>query len=124
MTDTPGIPDSPDAPGPEQGGGPPALMPWTLVVEDEGWSADLEHGAPLPRIGDRVEFIADDGQQRSFRVFDVVHTIQRSAGERPRVREEHAGPNSTVDRPSNEPPRELRAGLPRVYVSAEGEQRR
>ena len=119
MTDTPRTMDSPDAPGPEQGGGPPALMPWTLVVEDEGWSADLEHGAPLPRIGDRVDFIADDGRQRSYRVSDVVHTVQRTSSERPRVREEHAGPNSIIDSPGNEPPRELRAGLPRVYVTPE-----
>jgi hypothetical protein len=119
MTDTPVTEERADAPGPEEGGGPPVLMPWTLVVEDEGWSADLEHGAPLPRIGDRVDFIADDGDLRSFRVSDVVHTVQRSPGERPPVREEHSGPNSTVDIPGDEPPRELRAGLPRVYVSAD-----
>ena len=119
MTETPLTDDRADPIGPEQGGGPPALMPWTLVVEDEGWSADLEHGAPLPRIGDRVEFIADGGELRSFRVSDVVHTVQRSAGERPLVREEHALPSSTVDNPVDEPPRELRAGLPRIYVSAE-----
>ena len=124
MTDTPLTDDRTDAPGPAQGGGPPALMPWTLVVKDEDWSADLEHGAPLPRIGDRVDFIADDGQLREFRVSDVVHTVQRSPGERPLVREEHAGPNSTVDTPVDEPPRELRAGLPRVYVSAEANERR
>ena len=121
MTDTPMTDDSNDAPGPEQGGGPPALMPWTLVVEDEKWSADLEHGAPLPRVGDRVEFIDDGGQRRWFRVSDVVHTVQRSSSERPRVRDERAGPNSIVDSPVKAPPRELRAGLPRVYVSAEAE---
>lgn len=119
MTDTPMTDEDADALGPEQGGGPPALMPWTLVVEDEGWSADLDHGAPLPRVGDRVDFIADDGRLRSFRVTDVVHTVQRTASERPRVREERALPNSTVDGPIDEPPRELRAGLPRVYVSLE-----
>jgi hypothetical protein len=123
MTDTPLTDERAAAPGPEEGGGPPALMPWTLVVEDEGWSADLEHGAPLPRIGDRVEFIADGGQRRLFRVSDVVHTVQRSSSERPPVREEQAGPNSTVDVPGGEPPRELRAGLPRVYVSAEANER-
>ena len=106
--------------GPEQGGGPPALMPWTLVVEDEGWSADLEHGAPLPRVGERIEFIADDGSQRAFRVKQIVHTLQSSATERPAVREERFGPNSTVDGPGDRPPHELRAGLPRVIVSAEG----
>jgi hypothetical protein len=121
MTDSPMTDDSADPLGPEQGGGPPALMPWTLVVEEEGWSADLEHGAPLPRIGERVDVIADDGRLRSFRVSDVVHTVQRAASERPRVGDEHAGPNSIVDNPVNEPPRELGAGLPRVYVSAEAE---
>ena len=29
--------------GPEQGGGPPGLMPWTLVVEDEGPGVPDEH---------------------------------------------------------------------------------
>lgn len=119
MTDRPMTDDGAVALGPEQGGGPPALMPWTLVVEEERWSADLEHGAPLPRVGDQVEFIADDGQQRTFRVRQVVHTVQRTASERPRVRDEHVLPNSTVDGPSDEAPRELRAGLPRVYVSAD-----
>ena len=119
MTEPPMTDEDVDVLGPEQGGGPPALMPWTLVVEDEGWSADLAHGAPLPRVGERVDFIADDGQLRSFRVRQVVHTVQRSASERPRVREEHALPNSTVEDPIDEPPRELRAGLPQVHVSAD-----
>ena len=109
-----------DAPGPEEGGGPPPLMPWTLVVDDEGWSADLEHGAPLPRIGERIEYIAEDGQQRVYRVVDVIHTVQSSASERPAVRDERASPNSTVDRPAPRTPRELRAGLPRVLVSEDG----
>ena len=52
--------------GPEEGGGPPnSLMPWTLVVEDEDWWADLEHGAPLPRVGDLVEYIGEDGTSAS-----------------------------------------------------------
>jgi hypothetical protein len=103
--------------GPEQGGGPPALMPWTLVVEDEGWSADLEHGAWLPCIGDRVDFIAADGQQRAYRVREIIHTLQGSASERPAVRTEAHTPNSTVDGFDGRPPRELRAGLPRVVVT-------
>ncbi len=108
--------------GPEEGGGPPTtLMPWTLVVEDEDWSADLEHGAPLPRVGDLVEYILDTGDKRIFRVVRVVHTVQGSSTERPRVREEHALPNSTLDGPSDGPPRELRAGLPRVIVTPEEE---
>jgi hypothetical protein len=122
MTDSPLTDKAADTLGPEQGGGPPVLMPWTLVVEgDEDWSADLEHGAPLPRIGDRVDFIANDGELRSYRVKEVVHTVQGSASDRPRVRDEHALPNSVVDGADDGPPRELRAGLPRVIVAAEGE---
>ena len=121
MTDSPVIDEPADTFGPEQGGGPPDLMPWTLVVEGEDWSADLEHGAPLPRIGDRVDFIANDGELRSYRVTEVVHTVQGTASDRPRVRDEHTLPNSVVDGPDDEPPRELRAGLPRVIVAAEAE---
>jgi hypothetical protein len=112
--------DQVEALGPEEGGGPPTtLMPWTLEVEGEDWSADLEHGAPLPRVGDLVEYIADDGDKRLFRVVRVVHTVQSSSSDRPRVRDERVGPNSTVDMPSDSPPRVLRAGLPRVVVTRE-----
>jgi hypothetical protein len=105
--------------GPEEGGGPPgSLMPWTLEVTDEDWSADLEHGAPVPRVGDLVEYIADTGDKRLFRVVRVVHTVQSSSSGRPLVSEERSGPNSTLDEPSDGPPRTLRAGLPRVVVVA------
>ncbi len=105
--------------GPEQGGGPPALMPWTLIVEGEDWAADLEHGAWLPCVGDRIDFIADDGGQRTFRVKEIVHTLQSSASERPAVRDERSSPNSTVEGAGDRVPRELRAGLPRVIVTPE-----
>ena len=106
--------------GPEQGGGPPPGIPWTLYVRDEDWAADLEHAAPLPRVGERIEYIGADGARRLFRVEEVVHTLQASAAHRPRVRDETRGPNSLVnDREASEPPRELRAGLPRVVVSVE-----
>ena len=97
-------------------GGPPIGSAWTLVIEGEGgWSADLEHAAPLPRVGERVEFIAEDGARRQYRVTDVAHTLQTSASERPRVREERSLPNSVVtDGTDDDPPRALRAGLPRV----------
>lgn len=106
---------------PEEGGGPPIGQPWTLVVDAEGWSADLEHASPLPRVGERVEYIAEDGQRRLYRVRDVVHTVQPSASFRPPVGQEHTTPNSTVnDGDGAAPPAELRAGLPRVYVDPEG----
>lgn len=88
-------------------------------MEDEDWSADLEHGAPLPRAGDLVEFIADDGDKRLFRVVRVIHTVQSSSSDRPRVREERLGPNSTVSESLPGQPRALRAGLPRVIVTPE-----
>lgn len=105
--------------GPEEGGGPPVGSAWTLVVDgDDGWEADLEHAAPLPRIGELVEYIGEDGRHQEFRVTDVVHTLQTSADERPRVRDEATSPNSYVtDGPDDHVPRSLRAGLPRVIVS-------
>jgi hypothetical protein len=103
--------------GPEEGGGPPAVLPWTLVVPDEEWEADLEHGAALPRVGEHIEFIADDGQQRTLEVVDVVHTVQHASSDRPPVSEEDAGPNSTYDGDGS-PPTILRAGLPRVIARA------
>ena len=99
--------------------GPPLGSAWTLVVAgDEGWSADLEHAAPLPRMGEHVEFIGEDGRRSHFRVIDVVHTLQTTATARPPVRQEHSGPNSIVtDGTEDGPPRALRAGLPRVVVT-------
>ncbi|MBA2634288.1 MAG: hypothetical protein H0U86_15040 [Chloroflexi bacterium] len=100
-------------------GGPPVGTAWTLLVNDgdEGWSADLEHAAPLPRVGERIEFIGEDGGRRHFRVTQVTHTLQTAASERPRVGEERTGPNSIVtDGSPDEPPRLLRAGLPRVLA--------
>ena len=108
------------APGIEEGGGPPDALPWTLVVDGEDWSADLEHGATLPRVGELIEYIADDGSQRRFRVREIVHTLQSSASERPAVRDETQGPNATVAGAGDRVPRALRAGLPRVVVNAEG----
>jgi hypothetical protein len=107
--------------GPEEGGGPPLGLPWTLVVEgDDGWTADLEHGAPLPCVDDLVEFIAANGRRSVFRVTRIVHTLQPSASERPPVRDEETSPNATVNEAGDAPAvRELRAGLPRVFVRPE-----
>ena len=107
-----------DEPRGDEAGGAPIGSAWTLVVEgDEGWSADLEHAAPLPRAGERVEFIGEDGRRRQLRVTEVVHIVQTAADERPLVRDEQSGPNSFVtDGADDDPPRALRAGLPRVMV--------
>ncbi len=108
----------PELLGPEEGGGPPSVLPWTLVVEDEDWSADLEHGAALPRVGERIEFIADDGSQRQLEVVAVVHTVQHASSGRPPVSAEREGPNSTLSDAGDAPPTVLRAGLPRVIARA------
>lgn len=102
--------------GPEEGGGPPLLMPWTLVVEAENWAADLEHGAALPRVGERIEFIGDDGARRMFVVESIVHTLQHASSDRPSVGSEERGPNALVNDAPADAPRILRAGLPRVIV--------
>jgi hypothetical protein len=113
-------PDATTQPIGTDDGGPPLGSAWTLVVDDEddGWSADLEHAAPLPRVGERIEFIGEDGRRRHYRVTQVAHTLQTAAGERPRVRDEQTGPNSLVTdgAADDDPPRALRAGLPRVIV--------
>jgi hypothetical protein len=121
-TEAPDQPGQFDDLGPEQGGGPPLALPWTLIVEGEhGWSADLEHGALLPRTGELIEFIGEAGDRRAYRVRAVVHTLQPSASERPPVRAEDSGPNSTVSGSSVDyVPTALRAGLPRVHVVEEG----
>ena len=103
--------------GPEEGGGPPSVLPWTLVVPEESWEADLEHGAALPRVGEHIEFIADDGSRGLFVVSDVVHVVQHASSERPPVSDETAGPNAIVSDPgAGGPPTILRAGLPRVVA--------
>lgn len=110
---------SPEALTLDEGGGPPIGSAWTLEVQGEaGWSSDLEHAAPLPRVGELIEFIGEDGRRQNYRVSEVVHTLQASARERPQVRAEQSGPNSIVtEGADDEPPRALRAGLPRVVVT-------
>lgn len=106
--------------GVEEGGGPPVGTAWTLEVagDEDGWSADLEHAAPLPRVGELLELIQANGSRRTFQVRGVVHVLQPSASQRPLVREERASPNTIVlDDPSAGTPRILRAGLPRVIAS-------
>ena len=104
----------------EEGGGPPVGTAWTLdIVGDQPESADLEHAAPLPRVGEAIELIRADGSRRFLRVRDVIHVLQPSASERPRVRDEDAGPNSTVAGQSVVVESALlRAGLPRVVAAA------
>jgi hypothetical protein len=111
-------PDPPDAAW-------PSGMPYTVQFPDgEGYlEADLEHPAPLPRIGDTVEYYDEAGGCRRYRVREVIHTIQSSAAGRPRVRDEPASPDSLarVDGEPGERPGSsglVRAGLPKVLLEA------
>ena len=98
-------------------GGPPLGSAWTLEVDGEdGWTADLEHAAPLPRVGEQSSSSARTVATDLPRDRGGSH-LQASARERPPVRAEQSGPNSIVtDGTADEPPRALRAGLPRVVV--------
>ena len=99
-------------------------MPWTVLIPDDAGSyreADLEHGAPLPRIGDAVEYFDESGTRHWYRVADVVHIIQSAASTRPLVRDGGGSPNTTPRLGAEpEPPASsglVRAGLPRVYLT-------
>ena len=52
---------------------------------------------------DAIEFIADSGDKRLFRVQRVVHTVQSSSTERPRVRDERAGARLRSGRAAERP---------------------
>jgi hypothetical protein len=102
----------------------PAGMPYTVYFPDgEGFrGADLEHPAPLPRVGDTVDYIDERGLTHRYQVREVVHTLQTSAADRPSVKEGPASPNSLArtDDAAAEPPGgagALRVGLPEVFLA-------
>ena len=79
----------------------PVGMPYTLYFPRRGGyaAADIEYAAPLPRVGDMVEFIDVQGISHWYTVSEVVHTFQnRQAAE----------PNGISL---------LRAGIPAVYLA-------
>lgn len=101
-------------------------MPYTVLFPDgDGYAAaDLEHPAPLPRTGDVVEYLDERGGSRRFRVREVIHTLQSSAAQRPRVEDRDASPDA-IARPEDGAEAEqpgasgsLRAGLPKVLLEA------
>jgi hypothetical protein len=105
----------------------PSGMPYTVHFPDGDSyiAADLEHPAPLPRVGDTVEYVDETGACRRYRVREVIHTIQSSAAHRPAVEERHASPN-TLARVEGEAPERpgeggvVRAGLPKVLLEDAG----
>lgn len=101
----------------------PDGMPYTVYFPDGAGfrGADLEYPAPLPRVGDTVEYIDERGARHRYQVRQVVHTLQTSAADRPSVKEGPASPNSLArtDEGAAEPPGgagALRAGLPEVFL--------
>jgi hypothetical protein len=101
----------------------PSGMPYTVHFPDgEGWvGADLEHPAPLPRVGDGIEYYDETGACHRYRVREVIHTLQTSAAHRPAVDQAGASPNTIarVDGTPSERPGEgglVRAGLPKVLL--------
>jgi hypothetical protein len=106
----------------------PAGMPYTVQFPDgDGlFAADLEHPAPLPRVGDLVEYIDEQGTARRYRVREVLHTLQTSAAYRPTVAEGEASPQAIARPEADAQPEQpggpglLRAGLPKVFLEAIG----
>jgi len=101
---------------------PLGIVPYTVTFPgSEGpRSADLEHAAPLPRVGDVVEYLDERGGSRRYRVRQVIHTLQVSAGMRPTVAE-RGSPAAFArdDHEDAEVPGDggsLRAGLPRIIL--------
>jgi hypothetical protein len=79
----------------------PTGMPYTLYFPRRGGyaAADIEYAAPLPRVGDTVEYIDPAGTHHLYSVADVVHTLQGSPA---------AGSGGIPL---------LRAGIPAVYLA-------
>ena len=82
--------------------GLPTGMPYTLYFPRRGGGfapADIEYAAPLPRLGDLVEYIDPQGARHWYTVSSVVHTFQDSQA----AKADGIGL--------------LRAGLPAVYLA-------
>ena len=106
---------------------PPEGMPYTVFFPGPAGlvPADLEHAAPLPRIGDIVEYIDERGHCHRYVVREVIHTLQLAADARPHVNarsdDEHAPPASVAFSQREEPELpgsgSVRAGLPKVILA-------
>jgi hypothetical protein len=119
-------PVEPDPAGIGPGGG----TPYTVYFPSEhGYlAADLGHAAPLPHVGDFVEYIDEGRVTHRYRVREVVHTLQLAPSYRPRPRA--AGAAAEEGEPEKGEPgeeasdgphripegAELRAGLPEVIL--------
>jgi hypothetical protein len=102
----------------------PSGMPYTVYFP-EGETlhpADLEHAAPLPRVGDSLEYIDERGTCRRYVVREVIHTVQAAARQRPLVGSSDETPAAFARDEDEESERpgdggSLRAGLPKVILA-------
>ncbi len=118
MTDDPEV--APAAAEQQQSG---SDMPYTVFfpVGEEYHPADLEHPAPLPRVGDTVEYIDERGRSSRYTVREVVHTLQLAADQRPVVGSDPQRPGAIavgVDGAELPGDGSLSAGLPKVILEA------
>ena len=107
--------------GPEAAEEIGASMPYTVFfpVGDDYRPADLEHAAPLPRVGDTVENIDERGRCSRYTVREVIHTLQLAADQRPLVSSDQHRPGvfAAGDEGAELPgDGSLRAGLPKVIL--------
>ena len=114
-------PAEPDPAGIGPGGGTPYTV--YFPSEDGYRAADLGHAAPLPHVGDFVEYIDEVRVTHRYRVREVVHTLQLAPQYRPKPRvggaptEEVEPAQEASDEPHPIPEgAELRAGLPEVIL--------
>jgi hypothetical protein len=91
-------------------GGWPGGLPYTVYFPDgdDLRAADLEHDAPLPRVGDTVEYVDETGQPHRYRVAEVIHTLQTSP-------QSIAHPGKAPEPPGGSG--SIRAGLPKVILA-------
>jgi hypothetical protein len=102
----------------------PTGLPYTVIFpasDGQLRAADLEHPAPVPRVGEIVEYINERGACERFVVREVVHTLQTSAAGRPSVGSEDYAATAIARDGSQSPEMageggELRAGLPKVFL--------
>jgi len=123
----PAAPAEPDPAGVGPGGG----TPYTVYFpgEDGYRAADLAHAAPLPHVGDLVDYLDEDGVTHRYRVREVVHTLQVAPAYRPNPRAAGGSPDVAADAAQAAPDgphpipegSELRAGLPEVVLEAVSE---
>jgi hypothetical protein len=102
----------------------PLGLPYTVYfpgTDGQTRASDLEHPAPVPRVGEIVEYIDERGDCQRYVVREVIHTLQTSASYRPLVDADGYAAASLARRQEQQPELpgdggELRAGLPKVFL--------